>query len=270
MKGTEPTTASTVSPILEELLKPYPPDVRLLFREALARLRIVNKDDPILELMHVLGLWGVYYQKISGQIVTTGGQIKGQNEEALASLDDRVRLLQGLAQMIQQATDRLGTAGAEIVRRFPVEAIARQVASRVDAKISTMPIENFEEKVSTANQSLRAFAALADKLEAGVKRVESCAKRLDETPLPRISWWWSVSCIGLGVVLTLGGVWLFKTRPEMERTADFLRNEYYIGRRAISGMQEDGRQVIIVSGQELDTYQRDSNGTLTVWLKAKE
>jgi hypothetical protein len=46
--------------VLEELLKPYPTEIQLKFREALERLHLVNPDDPIFELMLVLGLWATY------------------------------------------------------------------------------------------------------------------------------------------------------------------------------------------------------------------
>jgi hypothetical protein len=95
--------------LLKKLLEPYPAEIQLQFREAIEKLHIQNPNDPIFELMLVLGLWGTYYQKISGQIVAAGEQMKAQNETALKSLDERVRMLQGLTQTIQQATDKLET-----------------------------------------------------------------------------------------------------------------------------------------------------------------
>lgn len=253
---------------LEELLKAYPQEVRLKFREALERLRIVNKDDPILELMLVLGLWGVYYQKISGQVVEAGEQIELQNKAALTSLDERVRILQGLAQIIQQATDRLDTAGNDIVKRFTANEIARQVNDEIAGKLKAMRFGDLWTDLGLLSKNLEKVRGMAGDIEERVKRMESCTNKLERMPLPRFSLAWSAACIAFGAVITALGFWLFLIQPEMERQANFMRNEYYIGQRALSGMVK-GQQVISVNAHDIDRYKND-DGNLTIWLKVKE
>lgn len=204
--------------VLEELLKPYPVEVQLKLREALERLRLTNPNDPILELMLALGLWGTFYQRISGQIVEAGRLADQQRGEALNILDERLRLLQGLTQTIQQATDRLSTAGEEIVKRFPVEDIVQKTTDRIDAAIQSLPIDGLLRTVVTTREEMATLGRFAeraaDKLEAGAQMVEDCAKRLTDAGLPRVSFTWSAGCLIFGFALAFWAFWWFGYGPK--------------------------------------------------------
>lgn len=203
--------------VLEELLQPYPVEVQLKFREALARLHLTNPDDPVLELMLVLGLWGTFYQKISGQIVEAGRLADQQRGEALDTFNERLRLLQGLTLTIQQATDRLSAAGVEIVERFPVDDIVQKTTDRIDAAIQSLPIDGLLRTVVTTREEMaylgRFAQRAADKLEAGAQMVETCARRLTDAGLPRVSFGWSAGCVIFGFALAFFAFWWLGYAP---------------------------------------------------------
>lgn len=215
--------------ILKKLLEPYPPDVRAQCWEAVEKLHIRNPDDPIFELMLALGLWGTYYQKISGEIVEAGRQSGAQNDAALKSLDERVRLLQGLAQIIQQATDRLSGAGAEIVKNFPVEQIAEKITARLDETINTLPIKELEGAVVSArlemDNAARSAKGTVERLDAATKQMEDAARRINQTNLPRLSAGWIVLWLVTGAAIAGFGISLFtsRTMPEMKRVAPWVK-----------------------------------------------
>jgi hypothetical protein len=203
--------------VLEELLQPYPVEVQLKFREALARLHLTNPDDPVLELMLALGLWGTFYQKISGQIVEAGWLADQQRGEALDMFNERLRLLQGLTLTIQQATDRLSSASDEIVERFPVDDIVQKTTDRIDAAIHSLPIDGLLRTVVTTREEMadlgRFAQRAADKLETGAQMVEECARRLTDAGLPRVSFGWSAGCMIFGFALAFFAFWWFGYGP---------------------------------------------------------
>jgi len=180
-----------ISSVLEELLTPYPVEVQLKLREALARLHITNADDPVLELMLALGLWGTFYQKISGQIVEAGRIAELQQTSSLEFFDDRLRLLQGLAVIIQRATDRLSSAGDDIVNRFPVDDIVQKTTERIDEAIQSLPIDGLLRTVVTTREEMadlgRFVERAADKLETSAQTMEDCARRRTDVGLSTVS-----------------------------------------------------------------------------------
>lgn len=203
--------------VLEELLQPYPVEVQLKFREALERLHITNSNDPVLELMLALGLWGTFYQKISGQIVEAGRLADQQRGEALDTLNERLRLLQGLTQTIQQATDRLSSAGDDIEERFPVDDIVQKTTDRIDAAIQSLPIDGLLRTVVTTREEMATLGRFAeraaDRLENGAQMVEECSRRLTDAGLPRVSFAWSAGCIISGFALAFFAFWWFGYGP---------------------------------------------------------
>ncbi|HRJ71577.1 MAG TPA: hypothetical protein PLS03_05095 [Terrimicrobiaceae bacterium] len=194
--------------VLEELLAPYPVEVQLRLREALARLRITNPDDPVLELMLALGLWGTFYQKISGQVLEAGRMADLQQTSALEFLDDRLRLLQGLAVIIQRATDRLSSAGDDIVNRFPVDDIVQKTTERIDEAIQSLPIDGLLRTVVTTREEMadlgRFAERAADKLETSAQTMEDCAMRLTGMGLSTVS---LAGCVILGFALATFAFW---------------------------------------------------------------
>ncbi len=203
--------------VLEDLLRPYPVEIQLKLREALERLHITNPNDPVLELMLALGLWGTFYQKISGQIVEAGRLADEQRGEALDMFNERLRLLQGLTLTIQRATDRLSTAGEDIVIRFPVDDIVQKATDRIDAAIQSLPIEGLLRTVVTTREEMATLGRFAenaaDKLVAGAQMVEDCAQRLTDAGLPRVSFGWSAGCVLFGVALAFFAFWWFGHGP---------------------------------------------------------
>lgn len=206
-----------VPSVLEELLTPYPVEIQLKLREALSRLHITNPDDPVLELMLALGLWGTFYQKISGQIVEAGRMADLQQTSAFEFFDARVRLLQGLTLIIQRATDRLSSAGDDIVSRFPVDDIVQKTTERIDEAIQSLPIDGLLRTVVTTREEMadlgRFAQRAADKLETGAQMVEECARRLTDARLPRVSFGWSVACVIFGFALAFFAFWRFGHVP---------------------------------------------------------
>ncbi len=204
--------------VLEELLHPYPVEIQLKLREALERLHITNPNDPILELMLALGLWGTFYQKISGQIVEAGRVADQQRGEALDLFNDRLRLLQGLTLTIQRATDRLSTAGEDIANRFPVDDIVQRTTDRIDAAIQSLPIDGLLRTVVTTREEMATLGRFAEnaanKLETGAQMVEDCAQRLTDAGLPRVSFGWSAGCVLFGFALAFFAFWWFGYAPK--------------------------------------------------------
>lgn len=203
--------------ILEELLTPYPVEIQLKLREALARLHITNPDDPVLELMLALGLWGTFYQKISGQIVEAGRRADQQQTIALEILDDRLRLLQGLTLIIQRATDRLSSAGNDIVNRFPVDEIVQRTTERIDSAIQSLPIDGLLRIVVTTREEMadlsRFAERAADKLKANAQTMEDCASRLAGSGLPAVSFAWYAGCVAFGFALATFAFWWLGHAP---------------------------------------------------------
>jgi hypothetical protein len=119
--------------LLEELTKDFPDKMRLAVREALDRTRIQNPNDPIYELMIVLGIWAKYYERIPASVKEAGDGLERKNAVMLTSLDTRMALLQKLAQAIQAAVDQLDGAPKAIVDRFPTESLAASIAAKLDA-----------------------------------------------------------------------------------------------------------------------------------------
>jgi hypothetical protein len=204
--------------VLEELLRPYPVEIQLKLREALERLHITNPNDPVLELMLALGLWGTFYQKISGQIVEAGRLADQQRGEALDFFNERLRLLQGLTLTIQRATDRLNSAGDDIVNRFPVDDIVQKTTDRIDAAIQSLPIDGLLRTVVTTREEMATLGRFAentaDKLETGAQMVEDCARRLTDAGLPRVSFGWSAGCVLFGFALAFFAFWWFGYAPK--------------------------------------------------------
>lgn len=207
---------SEIPSVLEELLVPYPIEVQLKLREALARLHITNPDDPVLELMLALGLWGTFYQKISGQIVEAGRMADLQQTSALEFLNDRLRLLQGLTLSIQRATDRLSSAGDDIVNRFPVDDIVEKTTMRIDDAIQSLPIDGLLRTVVTTREEMadlgRFAERAADKLEASVQTMEDCTRQLTGSGLPAVSFAWYAGCVAFGFALAIFAFWWFGHR----------------------------------------------------------
>ncbi len=203
-----------IPPVLEELLAPYPVEVQLKLREALARLRITNPDDPVLELMLALGLWGTFYQKISGQVLEAGRMADLQQTSAFEFLDDRLRLLQGLAVIIQRATDRLSFAGDDIINRFPVDDIVQKTTDRIDEAIQSLPIDGLLRTIVTTREEMadlgRFAERAADKLEASAQTMEDCTKRLTSLGLSTIS---LAGCIIFGFALATFAFWWLGRGP---------------------------------------------------------
>jgi len=255
--------------LLAKLLETQSPEMRLKIREAVERLHIVNPDDPIFELMLVLGLWGTYYQKIPGQVTQAGQDIKRQNAEALESLDERVRMLQGLAQAIHQATDRLTYAGKEIVEGFPVAEIARQITARVDNEIKTLPLKDFEKSVDQAKQTMELCGSTAQssaqKLQTGVQRVEEAAQQINQLKLPPISFWWTVLWLVIGAAGPLF-FWWFTVRKNLDRMNYILDQHAYFEDRAWVSAGPNGGSIITVPKENVQATGYDKQGNAVIQL----
>lgn len=201
--------------VLEELLAPYPVEIQLKLRETLARLHITNPDDPVLELMLALGLWGTFYQKISGQIVEAGRLAELQQASAFEFFDERIRLLQGLTLIIQRATDRLSSAGDDIINQFPVDDIVQKTTDRIDLAIQSLPIDGLLRTVVTTREEMadlgRFAERAADKLEASVQTMEDCTSRL--AGFGWLSFAWSAGCVLFGSALATFAFWWLGQRP---------------------------------------------------------
>lgn len=201
--------------VLEELLAPYPVEIQLKLREALARLHITNPDDPILELMLALGLWGTFYQKISGQVVEAGRMADVQQTSAFEFFDDRIRLLQGLTLIIQRVTDRLSSAGDDVVNRFPVDDIVQKMAERIDAAIQSLPIDGLLRTVVTTREEMadlgRFAERAADKLEASAQTMVDCTTRLTNSEFSAFGW--SAGYVAFGFALATFAFWWLGQKP---------------------------------------------------------
>lgn len=257
--------------ILESLIKAAPPVLQGKLRAALSKAAIINPADPVFELVLVLELVGIFYQRTAGTVVKAGADMDTRNTAALASLDERVRMLQGLAQIIQQATDQLDSAGREIAERFPADAVVAALLKKVDDKIRALPIKNLEEVLAKANGTMHTVANKAEnstnRIDTAVGRMEEAANRIEAVKLPRLSWWGSLGLVVLGMVLAFGGMWWFKTRSDVNRIAWVLNDHSYLEDRIWVGPGPDNSRVINIPKESIESAKTQENGNIVIQLK---
>ena len=266
---------SLPQPLLEVLLEPFPSEVQNLFRQAKDRARIINPEDPFYQMLIVLNLYAAFYQKIPERVIEAAKQIAKGNEKATSELQQRVELLQGLSQAINQSTERLSHASNEIVDKFPVEQIAKSVGQRVDRTLESLPLASFERQVAAAQTTMARLAdtaaASANAVNESTARINRCAQELKATDLPFMSFWSNAGFTLVGAAVTWLMMWLIVVRPlqdnqpDMKKVAELLRNEAYIGYSAVAGYTND-EPVIMVPPSKLRSYNVDEQGNLLVHL----
>jgi hypothetical protein len=245
-----PPSTGDIPKILEKLIAAAPGPLHAQLREALKKAAILNPDDPVFDLVLVLELMSVYYRRIADQVTKAGAAIETNNKAALASLDDRVRKLQGIAQIIEQATDKLEVIDQEIVENFPVGWIVEEVVKKTDARIKTLPLERFEAKTAKAqavidglSQSVNASAAALTKAST---EIEKAAAKIEEAKLPGMSIGWIAFWMGLGGVMACAGMLGFITwfAPDALRVSWWLKYDH-------------GKLHLVVPGHEYSDVTRD-------------
>lgn len=217
--------------IIEHLIAAAPSKLQEPLREALKKASIINPNDPVFELVLVLELIGVYYQRIAATVVKAGTDIDTKNATALASLDDRVRKLQGLAQLIQRATDKLEVIDQDIVKLFPVGWVVEQVVKKMDARINALPLTTFDEKTAKAHVAIdnmnRSVKASADALTSASTEIENAAEKIQAAKLPRVSLGWAVLWLAIGAAIT-GLAFSFaisRSLPEAKRVLPLVHSD---------------------------------------------
>jgi hypothetical protein len=248
-----PAGTGNIPEILEKLLAAAPRPLQAELREALKKAAILNPDDPVFDLVLVLELMSVYYQRTAAVVVKAGADID-------ASLTDRVRKLQGLAQLIEQATDKLEGIDQEIVKRFPVEWIVQQVVKKMDAQITTLPLTSFEEKMrdlrGTIHTSANTVENSSGRIAAAATDLENAAKKIEAVKLPRISIGWAVLWLVIGAALTgfAFSVAISRSLPEAKRVLPFVHTD------------ETGMKIVVPKGQYQTATQGKDDGDVTIYL----
>lgn len=268
----------STSTLLEELTRGFPDKLRLELREALDRSGIRNPNDPVYELMLVLGIWAKYYESIPAAIETAAEEIRSGHQGALASLDGRLEQLRKLAQAIQTAIDQLDGAPQAIVERFPAESLARTIAAKLDARFQAVPLLKLEKDLQTLRSAVEELtgkdggSGLAAKVEQGIKRLEESARKLRDCGYVPDRWSRDMLFALFGAAVMGTMIWWGAVRPMREQSArleEVTRAAYsagYLTRKAAVGLLE-GKPAIRVEGTGLDRLEKARDGTVTLFLK---
>lgn len=207
---------------LEELTKDLPPSVRLLIREALDHTNIKNPNDPIFELMMVLGIWARYFQSIPNCV-------EKASNDAGRSFDARLTQFQLLAQQIQSTIDKLEATPKALETLFPSETVARNIAGKVDAHFRALPLMQLESDVNRIEQSLnhllgkKGELGLAARVDNSIGRLEETVKEVKKLDPKRTPWWKFAVCILAGAVLTGGLTWTNISRSASRVNGDLTK-----------------------------------------------
>lgn len=229
--------AAPVSTLLEELTRDFPNDIKLKIRETLDRTKIRNHDDPIFELMIVLGTWARYYQTIPQGVREAGAAVDARSQESMKSFDTRLALLRGLALAIQNAVDRLEGAPQAIVDKFPAEAMAKNIAAKVDVHFKELPLTRVENAVSSLHGTLKTFVGeearpeeqrpavwgLAQRMQDNLDRLQRSAASLAQMKFPDRA---SVLRDLLFALIGAGIVWIFGSQAVLRDIREELQKIY--------------------------------------------
>jgi hypothetical protein len=279
MAASTPIPASALNPPpnpFEAMLQTLPSEIRATVLAMLRDFRIVHKDDPILQLMMVLGLYAAYFQKIPERIIQAGKTNEAQSVAALDALDVRLRNMRAFTVAIQKATDRLTAAPQEIADKFPVEQIANELRAQIDTRLKMLPLGQFEESTERVNRNLEMFLTQAaehfDKIETELSRIQKLAAEIAKLELPKVSWWRDAGFITVGAVIAALLLWWFmvvpmqKSQPDMKAVADLLASESFIGQKAAGGFLDDQPVIIIKKENLKDAHVDPTSGSLIIHL----
>lgn len=156
--------------LLEELTKNFPQSIKLNLRVAMDQTRIRNPNDPIYELMVVLGVWAAYYETIPGKI-------RDVEKSVMQSLDSRIELLQKHARTVQTAVDRMDSLPSQIVDQFPSDTLAASIAKKIDGHFQSLPLTKLERDLKSLENSMRELTGT----QGLTKRVEDTMEDLKKT-----------------------------------------------------------------------------------------
>ena len=265
--------------LIAKLIEAAPSDLQKPLLDALNNAAFINRDDPIFGLVLFLELLSRYYTRTANQVITSGRESDERNREMTALLDERVRILQGLEKGMQEAASRLDTADKRIVEAFPVNDMAAKIADLFEREVKRLlPMSETQkilidvsaDMVKTTSQAHETAVVVANTV--GI--LKGTATKLTNLRLPGLLSWTTVLGMVAGAAITAGVGWFFvvqpmkEERPSMRQMANLLRNENFIGQWVTAGYQ-DGRPVLIISKDDIDTQGTNAQGDVTIWLKKK-
>jgi hypothetical protein len=271
--------------MLQELMKDFPEEIRLKLREAVDRTRIQNPNDPIYELMIVLGVWAQYYQSIPASIKAAGESVGRQNYKLHESLDRRVEVLHTIAQEIQAAVDQLEGMPKTIVDQFPSEALAKNIARKIDERFHALPTTKLETELRSLAAAMESVTGksgqkgLAEKLDKELAGLTGCVERMEKKGYAPDQWprdvlFTTVGVLLAGIVMMLC-VWLFEKpvqqiQPDMSKVDELsalLRKNTFISQYATVQINEKNERVLVVPANRVESATKESDGAIKVILK---
>lgn len=211
--------------LFEQLTNSLPESVRADLSEALRRANINNTDDPILELMMILGIFASYYELIPERIREAGEFVEKIALVMQEALDGRLDRLQTSARHVQAAVDQLAGAPQAIVDRFPVAAIGDGITRRLDLHLQDLPLGKLQDELLRLGGRMEALVGsdghggIAERVNTGMARLEDAVQQLPLHEILPTQWFRHIITALCSGALVASVIWFTGLLPAKPATA---------------------------------------------------
>jgi len=203
--------------LLDDLTKSLPEETRRKVRELLLRSRIVNPDDPIFELMVILGIWGQYYQSIPAAMNEAG---KAADARVKTLVDALMSGIESVRLYSEQASQTIAEAPKALLAKFPADSLAAQIAEKIDKQFDATRLMVLQRELEALRATIgrvvvgeHGKGGLAAQLEEGLARLQECADQMVVSDLIPNRWWRDLGFLFCGALIAAGTIWLFAVHP---------------------------------------------------------
>jgi hypothetical protein len=262
--------------LLEELTSQFPDKIRMALLESLRRAKIQNPNDPILELMLVLGIWGKYYEAIPQRIKEAGDDVDQKVMQMINVLERQVLLLYNLSQTVQKAAAQFEGAPQAILDRFPAEKLAGSIAAKLDAQFQKLPLTQMEADLKTLRIAMTPLLGtpwnkgIAEQIKQSLDSLQLSTQRLADSGFVPKRGPVEMAVAASAALLTAAMVWGFVVapmrdrEPSMREISHVLREERFISQHVSAGINEQGMPIMIIPAAQIKSAQKDKAGNLTI------
>jgi hypothetical protein len=251
---------------IDRLLRLSPAHLRPEIESLLRRIRLIDPEDSVIQLMLALSLYATYYQTIPHQMAEVAENMGKDNRAHLTALDTRVKTLREMATILQTASDRLEKVPQEIVNRFPTDKVAEQLHLKVELALKNIKLAGLETLIRSLNGEVKKFNESANILQTNSERLKQSAESINQAQLRYVSggrdtyFFLAGAFFGTLVTSLFGGLYI-------AYLMSLIHTQGFIGERAAVGIY-DGEPVIIISKDQLDGPPlQNKNGDFEIKLK---